>query len=176
MSRDWAAAGLAAVAAVGVGAFFALRQTSQSFELRAELPRSKEEVFEFHVDPVSFYRVLELKARGDKGYRVVSVHESPDRSTLSYALEHSTALGVIKSTPLRFDIVRFGAEPAFSEVFTALGTTLSFRWQFSEPRSGHTAIALRIDVVGPPPPSASSRASAPTLRRASPPRCSTSTR
>ncbi len=151
MSRsvDWSTVGLAAIATVGVGAFFALRKSSRSFQVAAVLPRNKNDVFEFHVDPVSFYRVLELKTRGDKGYRVVSVHESPDRSTVSYALEHTTKFGVIKSTPLRFDVVRFGAEPSFKEVFTALGTTFTFHWQFSERAPESTAIALRIDLAGP---------------------------
>jgi hypothetical protein len=125
---------------------YASRKSHQSFLVTARIPASKEDVFALHVDPVRFYRVLELKTTGDKGYSVVSVHESADRTLLSYALVHKTPFATVRSTPLRF-----GDAPGFKETFTALGTELLFRWRFrdSPDGSGGTDVTLEIEVNGP---------------------------
>jgi hypothetical protein len=147
----------AVLAAAGVctGIWMAMRVASrkarQEFQLRARIPASKSDVFELHVDPARFYRVLEFKTTGDKGYRVIAVHESADRTLLSYALEHKSAFGTVRSTPLRFDIERFGDAPGFKETFSVLGTDLLFRWRFRDAPdgSGGTDVALDIQVEGP---------------------------
>jgi hypothetical protein len=142
---------LGAVGALGATAYIASRRKQRQFRVTARIAASKEEVFALHADPARFYRVLEFKKSGDKGYRVVAVHESADRTLLSYALEHSTPFGMVRSTPLRFDIERFGDAPGFKEMFSVIGTDVHFQWRFRDAadKSGETDVELDISLDGP---------------------------
>lgn len=143
----WLVWGAAAVALLGVSGALAMRRTTRAFTVTSTIARNKAAVFELHATPASFYRVLEFKRRGDKGYTVLSVSESPDRTSLSYELSHASAFGTIRSRPLRTAIVRSGAVLSFSESFVVIGTTLQFNWRFVDTPNVADSTDVRLDIA-----------------------------
>ena len=134
------------------GALYVLRPSRSVFKVTSRIPVPARQLYEFHLDPTSFYSVLNFSDDAmNSRYTVLHSERQGDR--LPYTLSHLMPI-FGKTREIRSEIVRSEIEDermTFAESFTAMRTKFVLRYSFSPDDDDDTAtnVCVDIEIAGP---------------------------